>query len=124
MVNNQISKLISVENIFEYFKNSGYVVETDEFSFPLSELIEKPIEGDVWTVVDTTNLTVLIIKAPNYNRRSYRNKINNNLKELVGTKIIFFTGDFSDYNLTLIFDGIFNIKFNPSNPDMLATRIF
>ena len=74
----------------------------------------KMIEGDVWTVIDATNLTVLIIQSQNYNRKSYRNKINSNLKELVGTKIIFFTDDFNDYNLTLIFDGIFNIKFNPS----------
>lgn len=119
-----INSLNSIENIFEFFKESGYNIEDDFDSFPVSDLIEKDIEGEAWTIIDQTNLTVLVIKSSRYNRKSYRNKIDNNLKEIVGTKIIFYTNDFSDYNLTLILDGIFNIKFSPTKPEMLVTRIF
>ena len=111
MVNNQINNLISVENIFDFFKRTDYNVETDRTPFPVSELIEKEIDGEVWTVINETNRSILIVKSSNYNRKSYRDKVNNYLKELVGTQIIFYTKDFTHYNLTLIFDGIFNIKF-------------
>lgn len=123
MQNYNLNNLVSVENIYNFFKDADYNVEFDKTSYSISELIEKDIDGEAWTIIDETNLTVLIIKSINYNRKSYRNKINNNLQEIIGTKIIFYTNDFTHYNLTLIFDGIFNIKFNPSKPEMLVTRI-
>ncbi len=123
MQNYNLNNLVSVENIYNFFKNADYNVEFDKTSYSISELIEKDIDGEAWTIIDETNLTVLIIKSINYNRKSYRKKINNNLQEIIGTKIIFYTNDFTHYNLTLIFDGIFNIKFNPSKPEMLVTRI-
>ncbi len=76
-----INSLNSIENIFEFFKESGYNIEDDFDSFPVSDLIEKDIEGEAWTIIDQTNLTVLVIKSSRYNRKSYRNKIDNNLTQ-------------------------------------------
>lgn len=122
--NYKLSQLISVDCIFHFFSQLNYDVEKDISSFPISELIEKEIDGEAWTVINDTNRSILIVKSSNYNRKSYRNKVNNYLKELAGTQIIFYTKDFTHYNLTLIFDGIFNIKFNPSNPNIDVVRIF
>ncbi len=124
MSKTEIKGLISLDHIFDFFRRADYNIETDRTPFPVSELIEKEIEGEVWTVINETNLSVLIVKSSNYNRKSYRDKVNNYLKGLAGTHIIFYTNDFTHYNLTLIFDGIFNIKFNPSNPDNDVVRIF
>lgn len=124
MVEYNLTNLISVNAIYDFFKNSDYTVESDMTPFPISELIEKQIEGETWLIVNQTNLMILIINAKTYNQKTYRNKINNYLKELAGMKLIFYTEDFKDYHLTLIYDGIFTMKFNPTNPEMLTIRVF
>jgi methylase of polypeptide subunit release factors len=115
--------LTSVDTIFDFFENSGYTVELDQFSFPLSELLDKEIEGEFWTVIDQPDLTVLIVKSDLYNRKSYRSKVNNYLKDLIEMKIVFYTEDFTHYNLTLIYNGVYNTKFDPSDLEMAAVRV-
>jgi endogenous inhibitor of DNA gyrase (YacG/DUF329 family) len=123
MSQNRFIKLNSVEGIHSFFKNSGYETTDDLMSFPISELVEKSIEGETWTIIDQQDLTILIIKTENYNRKSYRNKINNFLRYITGMKIIFYTQDFTHYNLTLIYNGIYNLKFQPENPEMSSIRV-
>jgi len=40
-----LKNLTSIDNIFEFFKNSNYVVEEDRNPFPVSDLIKKSVEG-------------------------------------------------------------------------------
>ena len=124
MTDYNLEDLTSVENIFDFFHVSGYDIDMDTTPFALSELLERSVEGDVWTIVDQPNLTVLIIKAKKYNRKSFRAKVNDYLRERVGMKIVFYTDDFTHYNLTLIYHGIYNVKFSPDDPEMSATRVF
>jgi hypothetical protein len=119
----KFQKLTSVEEIKSFFIESGYIVEGKTTSFPVSELIDKNIEGKAWNLINQEDLTLLIIVAEKYNQKSYRNKVNNYLRDLVGMKIIFFTHDFSHFNLTLIYNGIYNVKFEPDNPEMSAIRV-
>ena len=46
MVEYDITKLVSKNAIFDFFEKSNYNVEEDKTLFPISELIEKPVEGD------------------------------------------------------------------------------
>lgn len=123
MDQNRFENFISVEGIFSFFKNSGYEIEEDLTPFPVSELIEKSIEGEVWMIIDQQDLTALIIKAESYNRKTFRTKINNYLRDIVGMKIIFYTQDFSHYNLTFIYNGIYNVKYKPDDPEIGAIRV-
>jgi len=118
-----LKNLTSIDNIFEFFKNSNYVVEEDRNPFPVSDLIKKPVDGEAWLIFNQTDLMILAIKAKKYNQKTYRNKINHYLLDLAGMKVVFFTNDFKDYHLTLIYDGIFSRKFNPADPEMLALRV-
>ena len=44
MVKYDISKLSSIDAIFDFFNNSNYKIEGDKTAFPVSELIDKPVE--------------------------------------------------------------------------------
>jgi len=123
MSNNEIKDLVSLDRIFDFFKITGYNVEEDRTSFRVSELIEKSIDGEVWTIIDQQDLTALIIRSEKFNRKSYQTKINNYLQGMVGMKIVFYTQDFSYYNLSLIYNGIYNVKFKPEDPGMGAIRV-
>ncbi len=68
MVEYNLANLISVNAIYDFFKNSDYTVESDMTPFPISELIEKQIEGETWLIVNQTNLMILIINAKTYNQ--------------------------------------------------------
>jgi len=118
-----IYKLISIDNIYEFFEHSNYEIEDDRNPFPVSDLIKKPVDGEAWLIFNQTDLMILTVKAEKYNRKSYRNKINHYLLDLAGMKVVFFTNDFRDYHLTLIYDGIFSVKFNPIDPEMSALRV-
>ncbi len=124
MVEYNINELCSVDAIFDFFNKSGYNIEEDISAFPISELIEKPVEGDAWLIVNHANLMVIAIRAEKFNQKTYRTKVNNYLKELAGTKLVFYTNEFNFYHITLICDGFFSIKFIPSDPEMTIIRIF
>lgn len=124
MIEYIINEFCSIDAIFDFFNKSNYEIEDDRSPFPISELIEKPVEGDAWLIVNHTNLMIIAIRAEKFNQKTYRTKINNYLKELAGMKLIFYTDEFNYYHLTLIYDGIFSIKFKPSDPEMIIVRIF
>ena len=124
MVEYNINELCSIDAIFDFFNKSNYEIEDDRSAFPISELIEKSVEGDAWLIVNHTNLMVIAIRAEKFNQKTYRTKVNNYLKELAGMKLIFYTDEFDYYHLTLIYDGFFSINFKPSDPDMIIVRIF
>lgn len=71
MAEYNINEICSIDAIFDFFNKSNYKIEGDRSPFPISELIEKPVEGDAWLIVSHTNLMVIAIRAEKFNQKTY-----------------------------------------------------
>ncbi len=60
MVEYNINELCSIDAIFDFFNKSNYEIEVDRSAFPISELIEKSVEGDAWLIVNHTTIRKIL----------------------------------------------------------------